>query len=301
MALELEELKSLVTVDYSEFLVDQIQAAEDARKAIRELKESEILKPSDESHRAILETDVFQLRRGLCLPCAASTAINLVLGYRLIGDTSGALTIGDYFRILLPHHGSNPTPENPKGWLVTTPRGDMYHHAVITFARGLEIPAYSYQGFSNVSEFHPILKNGGSVAISLDNHFVIEQTLAPYPRTVEIIDNTPHIKVATESGPTFRPFQNGRHVVTLLNIENNEVQIADSFNLPQTETHGLTVTTSTTTLNKYLQYFDRSTTRAIVFLPPGANLPPSIHPTPVYIPEQISQAVTKEISQRLLG
>jgi len=301
---ELDKSKTVIyghqtPVGYNEFLVDQILAADDALKAITELKKAKLLDPKNESHRAILETDVFKLRRGLCLPCAASTAINQVLGYRLIGDTSGILTIGDYFRVLFPHHGSYPTPENPKGWLITTPSGDMYHHAIIAFAQGLGITAYSCQGFTDVSEFQPILEIGGGVTVSLNNHFVIEQTLAAYPETVEVIDSHPHIKVLTKTGSNLQPFQNGKHVVTLLDIRNSEAIVADSFNLPQTNTHGLTATLPLETLNKYLIYSDHSVSRGIAFLPPNTELPHSLHPIQAYIPSQVTQKITREITKRL--
>ncbi|MDD1475289.1 hypothetical protein MEO41_29090, partial [Dolichospermum sp. ST_sed4] len=89
--------------------------------------------------KAILETDVYRLRRGLCLPSASAAAVNLVLGQRLIGDDDSDLRIADFFSTLLPYHGQFKSEQLPRGWLVVTSSGDMYHHAIAAFVRGLDL------------------------------------------------------------------------------------------------------------------------------------------------------------------
>jgi hypothetical protein len=286
-------------VDYSKYLIDQIRAADDAQLAIRELELNGTLDPNNEHHRAVIETDVFRLRRGLCLPSAASVAINLIKGERLIGDSDGVLTIGDYFRFLLPHHGKYPTPEQPNGWYVISPSGDMYHQSIVAFSEALDINAYSCQGISSLEQLSPVLKVGGSVAVSLNNHFVIDHTLSTYPDTVQKTQDQILIRVNTPNGQEYRPFQDGRHVVTLLDIYGGEALIADSFNLPQTGKTGLTVSVPVNEVNKYLTYHDNTTSRSIVFLPQDIQLPPDLHPTPLRIPDEVVSDLSQKIGQKL--
>jgi hypothetical protein len=280
-----------VRTDYSPLLIDQIRAADDASAAIAELKSQGILNPEDPHHLAVIETDVYRLRRGLCLPSAASVAINVIKNERLIGDSEGEIKIGDYFRFLLPHHGRYPTPEQPNGWYVISPSGDMYHQSIVAISEALDVQAFSCQGITSVSEFRPVLHDGGSVAVSLNNRFVIEQTLAPYPGSVIEMEDATLIKVATADGFEYRPFQNGRHVVTLLELNGRNATFADSFNLPQTGTHGLTVTVPIEKVDQYLTYHDGAASRSIVFLPPDIRLPSDLNPTPIRIPEEVKTAL----------
>jgi hypothetical protein len=284
--------------DYSPYLIDQIRAADDASAAIRELQNEGILKPENPHHLAVLETDVYKLRRGLCLPSAASVAINVVKRERLIGDDAGQIKIGDYFRFLLPHHGEYPSSDQPNGWYVVSPSGDMYHQSIVAVSEALEVPAFSCQGIKSVSEYREVLTRGGSVAVSLNNRFVIEQTLAPYRDAVIDMGGTTFIKVSTANGFAYRPFQDGRHVVTLLEMNGRTATFADSFNLPQTQTHGLTVTVPLEVADRYLNYHDGATPRSIVFLPPESELPENLPYTPVRIPPEVTLSLNERLRPR---
>lgn len=245
-------------------LIDQIKAASYTSEVLAELKESGVLDPRIPEHMAILETDVYRLRRGLCLPSAVSTSINLVSRRKIIGDDEGVLKVGDFYRYLLPHHGHYISDTMKRGWLVVTNTGDMYHHAVVAFAEGLGYFGQSVTGFNTLESFRDVIATGGSVSISMNNRFVIEQTLANSAENVKHENGETKIKVQNEGGYAFRKFEDGRHVVTIAGFADDNVVIADSFNLPQIGANGILVTLPIKTADQYLRYHDEAATRGIV-------------------------------------
>lgn len=276
--------------------ISQIDAAEDVAKAIQELKENGNLQEDNPYHRPIIETDVYQLRRGLCLPCAASCAINMILNQpkisgRKTSANSEIFTIGDIYRLLIPHHGKYQSEELPYGWLVVNKEGDMYHHSIIAFAQIFGIFGYSFTGINDFSVLKPLVSLDLSVIISLNNTFVIDQTLKNNPGYVEKRDGETFIKVLTNNGYEFKPFRDGRHVVTILQIDKNNITIADSFNLPQNyNPNGIITTIPVALANQYLTYHDDSPTRGIVFSRhPINNLP--FPQNNIIIPQQVLNAL----------
>ena len=255
----------MLTETHSDFLVDQLRAAPYTHRVLHELLAQGL--------QAITETDIPHLKRKLCLPSASATAMNLFLHQRLIGDEGEErLRVGDIFKLLLPHHGKYISSELPKGWLVITPQGDMYHHAVIAFSQALNIPAYSVADFSSLEQFRTVIDNDGQAVISLDNKFVLDHTLARYNHDGLV-------------------FASGRHVVTILNFSGPQITLSDPFNLPHTKIHGLIVTLNISDANKYLTYSDNSPTRGIVF----GTKPEDINISPTHIPSNVSTALVSQL------
>ncbi|MCS7093038.1 MAG: hypothetical protein NZL96_01190 [Patescibacteria group bacterium] len=251
-------------------LIDQIKAAGPVAELIEEMKRKGLLSEENSYHKPIIETDVYRLRRGLCLPCASAVAINILLNRRVVGDDDGILSIADMHRLLLPHHGKYPTTNFPCGWLVVNDKGDMYHHAIAAFAEALEINTYSLLGFKKIDDLINIMEKAknSAIVVSFNNRFVLEQTLKNYPDSIKKDGDKFLIKVSTPEGDIFKPFENGRHAVTILNFSTSsgELLVADSFNLPQTkQTKGILVRLSLEEATEYLKYHDNAITRAIVF------------------------------------
>lgn len=288
-----------VVVNYWPYLIDQIRAAPYTMNVIQELKQQGVLRADDPHHRAVLETDVYRLRRGLCLISAASVCMNMVCRERIIGDEIGKIRVGDFYRLLLPHHAIYSTNRFPKGWLVVTDQGDIYHHAIVAFAKILGVNATPVQGFKSLTEFKDVLDQGGSVAVSLDNWFVTEQSLKRFENVIEKgTDGNVCIRVESDNGLVEkRQFEHGRHVVTLLDIHDNVVTIADSFNLPQTQSHGLVVSLPISESDRYLNYTIQGNTRAVVFHHSSNQnfcLPQTLTPTPVFIPREVMSCLSSQ-------
>lgn len=260
---------------YDFALIDQIKAAPYTKYVIENLIRAGLLDPYNANHKAVIETDIYRLRRGLCLPSASSACINLVLGKRLIGDDEGLIKVGDFLKYLMPHHGKYKSKLLPMGWLVVTDQGDMYHHGIIAIAKTLGISACSVNNFQDLEVFKPIIDSGGSVAVSMDNRFVTGITLK-------------------KSGLV--KFEPGRHVVTLLEINGNHVLFSDSFNLPQIDTHKLKVSTTLKKANDYLRYYDNNTTRAIIFFKSDSIDVPNINISKTFIPQKVLDTLTSQLS-----
>ena len=235
--------------------------------AVRELE----LK--DPSLIAVKETDIYRLRRGLCLPSAAATCINTVLGQRVIGEKpdDGKMTLGDFYRILLPHHNERNLvnaegQEYPNPWFVVTEHGDMYHQAAIAIAKGCYVNGISIANFDSLEPIIAFMENGGKVALSLDNRFVIEHTLGKRPNLVRNVDGNWQILMESKNGIRYQNFEEGRHVVSLLDIDREgKILLHDSFCLPQMD-RGLTMMTlPVTEIETYLVYAQGGATRAIAF------------------------------------
>lgn len=285
--------------------LNQIKAASYTYQAIHSLE----IVNQDPSLKAVKETDVYRLRRGLCLPCAAATCINKVKGERLIGDEDGELKVGDFFRFVLPFHGSKGLDsqtgkEFSNGWLVVTPEGDVYHQAIIAFAEALDVEARAVRDFESVIEFRPIVEQGGALAVSLDNRFVIEQTLRNDPELVVYEGDPqtvrPKILIKDKSGYDYREFQNGRHVVAILEFEGNRALINDSFFLPQMR-GSLLMKLDVATIDSYLKYQTGGLSRGIVFSsdPKIEDLVNSRCLYPVVVPTNKVESIRKNLEENL--
>lgn len=276
------------------FCLSQIKSASYALEVIHSLENV----ARDSSLKAVRETDVYRLRRGLCLPCAAATCLNKLKGERLIGDDDGYLKIGDFFKLLLPFHGLkgviNPKTgkEFPQGWLVATPEGDVYHQAIIAFTKALGITAISVENFKSLSEFLPVLNNNSAMAVSLDNRFVLEQVLKNNPQLMAY----PKILIEGKDGLDFREFEEGRHVVAVLQAKKGKLTICDSFSLPQMKESPL-LELEIEEVDHYLAYRTGGPSKGIIFsLDP--KLGKLINPEyilPVAIPEKVVEAIKKQV------
>jgi hypothetical protein len=254
--------------NYKFAVLDQIKAADYTLKVIKDIDNSTGL---DSSLGAVKETDIFRLRRGLCLPSASASCINWVVKDRIIGDDKGEIKVGDIYRILLPFHSrkdfADIDPDRiEKGWLFATPEGDVYHQAIVAFSEGLGVPALPAVGFDSVATFKPLLEQGGAVAVSLDNKFVIDHTLKGNSELVEKIDNDWKILIEGPSGLESRKFEEGRHVVSILELtEDGFVIIVDSFRLPQMSEESTVLKLPIKEVDKYLNYSTGGSSRGILF------------------------------------
>jgi hypothetical protein len=254
-------------IDLNQVHVDQITAATSVFEAIRDLSDEGKIGPGLE---AVVETDVFRLRRGLCLPCAAAACLNTVTKRRLVGDVDGEVNIGDLYRVIIPFHGKNEfkdpaVPNLEKGWLVVTPQGDMYHAAITAISKALGVPAMPVESFGGVNAFRDVLASGGAVAISMDNTFVLKETLHMRPDLVQVENDETRILIEGPGGMDFRKFEHGRHVIALVGIEGNMAHLIDSFRLPAMKLEETRITVPVDRLDTYFDYFHGGNPRAIVF------------------------------------
>jgi len=267
------DLKGVTKVEEKEFsrysvaLVNQIKAADYTYEVIRRMDDVGLL---DETLNAVKETDVFRLRRGLCLPCASASSINWIENKRVIGDQDGKLKVGDIYRLLLPHHGRTDIKDQngddlPKGWLFATDQGDVYHHAVVAFSKALGIEAEAVSGFRSLNDLRGVVEGGGAAVVSFDNKFVIEQTLKGKDTLVTNTGDKDYILIEGEEGPSFRMFEEGRHAVSLVGFENDQVVLIDSFCLPQMSEENMVVKLDIDKADRYLDYFTGETSRGIIF------------------------------------
>ncbi len=235
--------------------VSQIEEAEETLNSINEV--SEVF--SDPSLQAVAETDVYRLRRGLCLPSSVATCINYLYEQNRVGK-SGEVTIGDMYRLLLPFHNqkgltnlSGETIDKP--WWFSTQEGDVYHHVIVAFARGLGVEVEPLIGFDSINQFRQFLKEGGSLAISLDNWFVIKETLDSRPDLVVWDNGRPKVKIEGRNGVEYRRFEPGRHVVSIVKMEGKDsFHCWDSFQLPQLSTSECYLRLTSEEIDNYLDY-----------------------------------------------
>lgn len=269
--LELEtyfEIKENDVPKYKVALVNQIKAAGYTHDVIRELSAQGLL---DDSLNAVKETDIFRLRRGLCLPSAAASCINWVEKRRVVGDEDGRIRVGDIYRILLPYHGKrdfdNPLINAlPNGWAFATEQGDVYHHSINAFSEALGVFSSAVAGFDSLGVFRKLIKEGGSVAVSLDNHFVIDQTLGKSDKFVKRVGNEDYILIDGPDGESFSQFENGRHVVSLVDFpDETSVVLIDSFCLPQMSEENMILRIELSEADRYLNYASGENARGIVF------------------------------------
>lgn len=281
---------------FSAYRVNQIAAAADALRALKELP----IVNADPSLLAVKETDIFHLRRGLCLPSAAATCINVVAGKRLIGEnhSDARITIGDLFRILLPFHNKvNLAGEDgdfyPKPWFVVSDTGHVYHQAIIAIAKGVGINAKALTGISDIYDLLPFLQTGGTVAFSVDNHFVLDQTLHNDPNLVRRTDEGDDICVEDETGERFTRFEDGRHVLSLLGMDGNALIVHDSFKLPQMREDEPFMSLPPEIINPYLHYSQGGNTRGIAFStePTSFESLRPFHNDRIFIPKDVVDSV----------
>lgn len=228
---------------------------------------------NDPSLVAVKETDIYRLRRGLCLPSAAATCINTVLGERVIGEKpgEGKMTLGEFYRILLPHHNekglvNSEGQQYPNPWFVVTEQGDMYHQAVIAIAKGCSVNGISIANFDSLDPITAFMENGGKVALSLDNRFVIDKTLHKRPDLTRNYNGKWQILTETKDGIRYQNFEEGRHVVSLIDIDQEgNILLHDSFCLPQMERELTMMTLPSSEIEPYLVYAQGGATRAVAF------------------------------------
>lgn len=288
---------------YGQFLLNQIEAAAYAKQVIDSMPYPQSQDPTLD---ALRQTDVFRLRRGLCLPCAAFTCMNAVSERRLIGDSQGRIIVGDFFLALIPFHNesglislSGSRIEVP--WRLVTEQGDVYHHAIAAFSLGFGIQARSIEGFST-GDVNGFLAEGCAVAASLQNEFVVEQTLGNDPRFVRREEDAV-IKILIEGkdGLGFRRFERGRHVVAILAYDNDrdEYLVADSFALPQASQEPVLRRYSSSTIARYMVGREMKS-RAMVFSTGGLAIKSELEPRDMsaWVPQLAVLAVEKLIKQK---
>lgn len=253
--------------DLAKFAVDQLTAAEYAKEVINGFPEG----VRDRFSGTVEKDLAYQLKRGLCLPSATAACINKVLNKRLVGDREGILRVGDFYRLLLPFHDRDGL-KNLDGndlnmpWWLATESGDTYHHAAVAFSLGLGVPAKAISDFNSVEALKPFLQAGGAVAISLDNSFVLEKTLAGKPEFVgQDRGGGRTILVEGPGGKELRPFENGRHVVALTQGREGHYLVSDSFNLPQRGNGGMVLELRAEEIDPYLKNTAGSPSRGIAF------------------------------------
>ncbi len=245
--------------------VSQIEEAESTLEAISSLMRVQ----SDLTLKAVAETDIYRLRRGLCLPSAAATCINHLFGESRLG-VNGEVTVGDMYRLLIPFHNekglTNLSGEKiDKPWWFCTRQGDVYHHAIVAFALGFGVEAEPIIDFQSINQFLGFLEEGGTLAVSLDNWFVVEQTLKSRSDLVERDNGRAKVKIDGPEGVEYRNFEQGRHVVSITGVSDRKFGCWDSFQLPQLSSEECSLQLSSSQIDRYLKYQQGGNSRGIAF------------------------------------
>lgn len=279
--------------------VSQIEAADDVLKAIEELKERGLF---PNNLRAVEETDIYRLRRGLCLPSATATCINHIAGRRLIGDNNGVLTIGDIYRVMLPFHGKHlKSLEGAglnNGWLFATPEGDLYHHTMVALAKALGLEALAINNFRSIDNFRLFIEMGNAIALSLDNNFVLNITLQESGLVVKK-DGRWQIKIEDRDGVSYRNFEDGRHVVAVVGYEGGKYLVMDSFRLPQMQ-GDVVLRVAGVTIDQYLNYATGGDSRAIMFAENVEELRfGEEFSSVIYVPEEVVEFMKRKYLENL--
>ena len=161
------------------------------------------------------------LVRKICLPTVACMAINFIFDSRVIGDKDGDIVVGDFYRITLPFHKVEPSGL-PKpydmGWRIVDPLGNTYHHAVAAFLNIFGVKVHSLHNFSGIDQLFDMIPGKKSfLALSLDNRFILEQTL-----------DSGEKELLKKLYPDFG-VEKGRHVVLLDGFDSGSVSVVDPF------------------------------------------------------------------------
>lgn len=247
----------------SDFLINQQEAADFVFKLLEKIN------IKDPSLKAFKETNIYKLRRGLCLPCAVLSSVNFALGEKRFK----AQNIANFYKQIIKMHGikgvldAKTGKEFEKGWLVMTSQGDVYHHAIIWWLRKQGLKADSVIGFKNIEIFRDFVNSGGVLTISLNNLFVAWWIKHLYPGLVDIKEKHDQKIIYLKTLNKKFLFQNGRHVVTLLKFNKKSAVIADSYILPGIQKKEQFLEVSLQTINFFLNYHDKSVTRGIIVYP----------------------------------
>jgi len=273
--------------------VSQIQEAEHTLDVISNLTSVQ----TDPTLKAVAETDIYRLRRGLCLPSAAATCVNHLFGEPRLG-VNGEITVGDMYRLLIPFHNqkgltnlSGETIDKP--WWFCTKQGDVYHHAVVAFALGFGVKAEPLIDFQSINQFRDFLEKGGTLAVSLDNWFVIEQTLKSRDDLVRRDNGRAEVKIDGPGGVEYRAFEPGRHVVSVTGVSGQEFGCWDSFQLPQLCSRECSLRLPSGRIDPYLEYQQGGEPRGIAF----AENEQVINEVRPWVNESVKEMVPLEVAQ----
>lgn len=167
--------------------------------------------------------DESHIARLICLPTVALTAVNFVFGVKVVGDESGEITVGDFYRTMLPLHRSEatkmPVPYD-MGWRVVDGSGNTYHHAIAAFLKIFGLKTYSLRGFSGIAELLSAISGREAfLSLSLDNRFSWEKTV-----------DEDGLKYLARTYPDFGS-RKGRHAVFVSGFTGSRVFIADPFQI----------------------------------------------------------------------
>lgn len=186
-----------------QLLLNQTRAAPYVKEVIDDFDKKGKLSPNFWIFRT---SETKEIARHLCLPTASSSAINLLLGKKIIGDKDGDFRVGDFYRLFIPLHSAQPTglpAPYDQGWWVMDQTGNIFHQAIIAFAQMFNVQAQSLMGFSSIEWiFEKIGQNRAVAVVSVDNRYLLG-------------DNS-HLNP-------------GRHSVLVLSLENKQALVFDTF------------------------------------------------------------------------
>ncbi len=216
--------------------------------------------------------DLNLIGRGLCLPATTCTCLNSLYGIKRFDEAS----IASMFQILFPLHG---TPANdpvtqlpyPNGWQIVTDQGDMYYHAIDYWVNHIaqgEVRASILINYDNLEDISTLVKSSNIVAtLSLDNIFTLDWiSKIQQKSSVQFIKQDEQGKyIINNLNSNDKPFQNGRHAVSLLDAKDNHLLISDSFALPGISVDQAIRWWPLDTIAKYTQYQSSLPKRAIIF------------------------------------
>jgi len=104
------------------------------------------------------------------------------------------------------------------GWRIVDPLGNTYHHAVAAFLNIFGVKVHSLHNFSGIDQLFDMIPGKKSfLALSLDNRFILEQTL-----------DSGEKELLKKLYPDFG-VEKGRHVVLLDGFDSGSVSVVDPF------------------------------------------------------------------------
>ncbi len=190
------------------------------------------------------------LGRSLCLLASAGTAINLIFQKRIITEQNekGNLSLVRVYEVFSQVNGRFVSANLPRGFLIASHSGNMYHHVVVALAEAIGLDAVSLRGVDTLKPLKAYVKTGqSSVIISVKNSFTWEQVLRRKP-------------------PKNLNWQEGRHVISILELNNDRITIADPFNwLHPNAGWGIVADFSLGVVKQYLKGAGSEAAKAIIF------------------------------------